>query len=347
MDNVTPTGHAAEFGFSLVTGRAISQILLGEIDGCIEAVREAYLAHAQGKSVNPPSVFLRFPDKPSARIIALPTHLGEPWQVSGIKWIASYPDNVRRHIPRASAVLIINSSETGYPVACLEGSIISAVRTAASAVLAASHLSPRGRKAETLGIIGTGFIARYVYRFLLGSNWEIGRVLLHDIDQAQAERFARLVREPGRHDSIEVVHSLAATMQASDLLLFTTVAAAPHVFDPTLLSHAPLVLHLSLRDLAPELILSASNIVDDAEHVMSAGTSLHLTERLTGHRQFLTGSLSEVMTGECVVDPGRPIIFSPFGLGVLDLAIGKFAYDRAVAAGTHLPVDEFFHDLER
>jgi 2,3-diaminopropionate biosynthesis protein SbnB len=347
MDDATRTGHAAEFGFSLLTGRAISQILLGEIDSCIEAVRDAYSAHAQGKSVNPPSIFLRFPDKPNARIIALPTHLGEPWQVSGIKWIASYPDNVRRHIPRASAVLILNSSETGYPVACLEASVISAVRTAASAVLAASHLSARGRRAETLGIIGTGFIARYVYRFLMGSGWQIGRVLLHDIDPAQAERFAQRDCEPDRHDSIEVVHSLAATMQRSDLLLFTTVAGAPHVFDPTLLAHAPLVLHLSLRDLAPELILAASNVVDDVDHVMSAGTSLHLTESLTGHRQFLTGSLSEVMTGKCVVDPGRPVIFSPFGLGVLDLAVGKFAYDRAVAAGTHLPVDEFFYDLER
>ena len=110
-----------------------------------------------GASVNPQSVFLRFPDRPNARIIGLPSHLSAPWEVSGIKWIASYPDNIRAGLPRASAVLIINSHEHGYPLACLEASIISAARTAASAVLAARYLSanpyhvvPRHRRTGSL-----------------------------------------------------------------------------------------------------------------------------------------------------------------------------------------------------
>jgi ornithine cyclodeaminase len=290
---------------------------------------------------------LRFSDKPTARIIGLPAHLDDPWRVSGIKWIASYPENPSRGIPRASAVLILNDHDSGYPFACLEASIVSAARTAASAVLAARHLGAEGCKAGTLGIIGTGLIARYVYRILVGTGWKIDNVRLYDLDPATEHRFADRVCDRARHLSVTIATDIAGAMQASDLILFTTVAGTPHLHDEALLRHNPLVLHLSLRDLAPELLLGACNIVDDVDHVMHADTSPHLAEKLAGSRDFVTGTLADVVRGRCGADRGRPTIFSPFGLGVLDIAVGKWIFDRAVAAGEHVPIDRFFHDLER
>src|SRR5574341_2018346 len=122
-----------DFDLSIVNGKTVFDIVCAQRDECIQVVREAYLAHADGQSVNPDSYFLRFPDKPDCRIIALPAYLGDTVDVAGLKWIASYPGNVQRGFPRASAVLILNSYETGYPIAILESSIISAARTAASA----------------------------------------------------------------------------------------------------------------------------------------------------------------------------------------------------------------------
>src|SRR4029077_11460181 len=147
--------------FTVITGREVYKAIFGDIEGCIEVVRAAYLAHREGRTENPNSQFLRFKDRPNARIISLPAHLGQPWSVSGIKWIASYPDNVARRLPRASAVLVLNECETGYPFACIEASIISASRTAASAVLAALYMNGLKRDAASLGIIGTGLIAWY------------------------------------------------------------------------------------------------------------------------------------------------------------------------------------------
>jgi len=330
--------------FSIVSGADIARIVSSQTTRCIEVIRDAYLAFTDGNAVMPPSAFLRFPDKPSARIIALPAHIGAPLMTSGIKWIASYPENVHRGLPRASGVLILNSHETGFPFACLEGSIISAARTAASAVLAAEQLRP-SRSIETLAIVGTGLIARSVYRFMLESGWAIGRVLLHDLDRQRAHQFADKYVNPQRHLAVETSDTCDAAVGESDVVLFTTVAAEPHVTNPSLLRHNPLVLHLSLRDLAPDLILGANNIVDDVDHVLAAATSLHLTEQLVGHRKFINGTLSQVIRQQCKIDPGRPTIFSPFGMGVLDVALGKFVYDHAVAEGCHRQVPEFFSDV--
>src|SRR5467141_5331098 len=149
------------FELSIINGKSVFDIVRAHRAECIRIVREAYLAHADGKSVNPDSHFLQFPDKPDCRIIALPAFLGDGFGVAGLKWIASYPGNVQRGFPRASAVLVLNDYETGYPFAILESSIISAARTAASAALAANWLSGRSRRAHSLGIVGTGYIARY------------------------------------------------------------------------------------------------------------------------------------------------------------------------------------------
>jgi len=107
------------------------------------------------------------------------------------------------------------------------------------------------------------------------------------------------------------------------------------------------VLHISLRDLAPEILLRSQNVVDDVEHVMKANTSPHLAEQEKGDRSFVTGTLAQIMTGRRSVDRSRPIIFSPFGLGILDVAVGKWVYEQAVAAGEDLRLSDFFYETVR
>ena len=125
------------------------------------------------------------------------------------------------------------------------------------------------------------------------------------------------------------------------------MASVPHISDPALFEHNPLVLHVSLRDLAPEILLQSQNVVDDVEHVMKANTSPHLAEQQTGNRNFVTGTLAEIMSGQRCVDRSRPIIFSPFGMGILDVAVGKWVYDQAVAAHRDLRLSDFFYEVVR
>jgi ornithine cyclodeaminase len=119
--------------FAVISGAQVQNALQGREKQILELVEATYRLHSAGDSVNPPSYFLRFPDRPSSRIIALPASIGGQVRVDGLKWISSFPENVVAGLPRASAVLILNDHDTGYPFACLEGSIISATRTAALA----------------------------------------------------------------------------------------------------------------------------------------------------------------------------------------------------------------------
>jgi len=334
--------------FSIISGNTAKGLILEDIDGCMNVVHQAYLAHDAGRTANPPSAALRFVERPNARILALPAHLAEPWNVAGMKWIASYPDNIAVGLPRAAAVLILNDDRNGRPFACLESSVISAARTAASATLAAECLAGAGRKRlPALGIVGTGFIASYLVRFLMATGWEIDTLYAFDIDAQISTQFSRWVGGCYKNVSIVNSTSIAALMDRCELIVFSTAALRPHVHDPSVLAHRPAVLHISLRDLAPQLLLNSHNIVDDPAHVLSGGTSLHLAQTLTGRQDFLTCTLADLLNEKVILDTSKPRVFSPFGLGILDVALGKWIFDRAVARGVHQPLVDFFCDERR
>lgn len=264
-----------------------------------------------------------------------------------MKWISSFPANVARGFPRASAVLVLNDHDTGYPLACMESSIISAARTAASAASAADRLSRGRARPARLGFVGAGLIARYIHTYLEATGWSFDAVGVHDVSAESAAGFRTYLEQSGAAGRVTVHRGAEELVRTSDLVVFATVADRPHVDEPSWFDHNPVVLHVSLRDLAPRVLLSATNVVDDIDHCLRASTSPHLTERLTGGRAFLAGTLDDVMAGRVTVPADRPVVFSPFGLGVLDLAVGKFVYDAVARSGTLRVVDDFFHELRR
>ena len=333
--------------FAVIPGAQVQQALQGFEDEIVGLVESAYRLHCSGDSVNPPSYFLQFPDRVSARIIALPASIGGNIRVDGLKWISSFPENVPAGLPRASAVLILNDHDTGYPFACLESSIISATRTAALAAVATDWLT-RGRQSPArVGFFGVGLIARYVHTFLTCTGWSFDEIGVYDLSRDSADGFRGYLERSGTVGQITLHRGAEQLIRSSDLIVFATTAARPHVTDLTWFEHNPLVLHVSLRDLAPEILLASTNLVDDVEHCLKANTSPHLAELLTGNRDFLLGTLGDLMLRRVTIPEDRPVIFSPFGLGVLDLAVGKYVYDEIVRRGELHVIDGFFHELRR
>jgi N-[(2S)-2-amino-2-carboxyethyl]-L-glutamate dehydrogenase len=332
------------FEFSVLSGATIKGLLDAAPASSIPSVQSAYLAHHDGQTVNPDSYFLRFPHNDSNRIIALPASLGIDDGVTGIKWIASFPGNVKAGLPRASAVVVLNDQQTGYPYALLEGSLISAARTAASAVLGAYWMNGCKRAVRSISFVGAGIIARNIFDMFVADGWHFEDVALYDLDPASAEAFAGHVNgcDCGAATVTTLEHALA-----TDIVVFATTAGTPYVTAPHRFAAGRIVLNISLRDIGPELILEAENIFDDVDHCLKAGTSPHLAEQVSGNREFVSGTLAGLIRGEFALDRNKALIFSPFGMGVLDLALGKTLFEQARSQQQLTMIPDFFAETTR
>jgi 2,3-diaminopropionate biosynthesis protein SbnB len=326
----------------ILRGSEISSLLENREEEIIEKVKSAYVAHGQGQTSLPRSNFLRFPGESKNRIIALPAYLGDGFQMAGIKWIASFPGNVDQGLDRASAVMILNSCETGRPQAILEGSIISAKRTAASAALAARTIR-QGRETTTAGIIGCGVINFQIVQFLRRACPQIEEVIVFDLSDSRMQYFKDNCERKFDGLTVKLAADMTEVFSACQLVSFATTAVTPHVVNLSACAPGTTILHISLRDLDPELILANDNVVDDSDHVCQAQTSVHLAEQITGGRDFIRCTLADIVTGDApaTVNPESITIFSPFGMGVLDLALAKFAYERSTQNGLGTVVQSF------
>jgi len=311
----------------------VEAALKGREKCVLDAVQKAYETHSRGASSLPHSSFLRFPDSDTDRIICLPAYLGGDYQLAGVKWIASMPDNVASGMERASAVMILNNRVTGRPEAVIEGSIISKQRTAASAALASRVLAPG--EPEAIGFVGCGPINTAVAQFLTIVWPNVSRLLAFDLDPARAEAFgvALLALRPGA--DFRVAASLEEVLSECPMVTFGTTTITPYVDDLDACPAGAIILHVSLRDLNAGAIISNHNIVDDLDHVNRAATSIHLASDQEGNTDFVHSSLGDILLGNANLPErdNRKVIFSPFGLGVLDLAVADLVQNIVAEDG--------------
>ncbi len=132
-------------------------------------------------------------------------------------------------------------------------------------------------------------------------------------------------------------------LRSCPLVSFATTAIRPHVEDN--LSACPpgaVILHVSLRDLSPQAILGCDNVVDDIDHVARAQTSIHLSNssaRAASSAVLLRRSWRARPPPRA--DETKVTVFSPFGLGILDVAVGKLVLDRARSEGRGTEIRSF------
>jgi len=323
----------------ILRGDEIEKLLEGHERDIMERVRKAYEYHSLGMDVLPHSSFLHFPDDSRNRIIALPAYLGGDFGIAGIKWVSSFPGNLSRGLQRASGIVILNSMQTGRPEVLLEASVINAKRTAASAALAAQCLST---STDRVSVIGCGIIGFEIIRFLRVLYQGLNRLTIYDLDSARAKHFQRRCLESLGFEHVEIVSELTSVLHASPLISFATTAPEPYIHSLSTLSPGTTVLHVSLRDLSPEVILNSENIVDDIDHVCRARTSLDLAQQMTGNRDFIRGTLADVFLANITLDnSGKLRIFSPFGLGVLDLAVGTLVRELGITQQKGIILESF------
>ena len=130
-----------------------------EIGPTIETVAEALRLHARGETILPHKPTIRWSEdldseEREGRIMAMPAYVGGSFDVAGLKWIPSVPSNPSRGLPRGIGLIVLTARETGLPLAIMDGTVVSAMRTAAVTGIACRLLAPP--EARVAALLGAG-----------------------------------------------------------------------------------------------------------------------------------------------------------------------------------------------
>ena len=292
----------------------------------VEVIRRAVDCLSDGDFAQPVKPYLRYRN-PENRIIAMPAFLGGTFNIAGIKWIASFPDNIHEGIPRAHSVVVLNHADSGRPVAIINTALLSVIRTASVTGLMIRAFDAARRLHEVkIGISGFGPIGQYhlaMCAALFGER--IAKVSIFDLRPPVPP--ANVL--PGR---IEIAKSWQEAYDEADLFMTCTVSSAPYI------DRAPkpgsLQLNVSLRDYTTKIFdaLKDAIIVDDWEEVCREATDIEAFHKEKGLRKEHVKSITEVVRGGAMkaYSPTQAVMFNPMGMGVFDVAMAAYLRDKAL-----------------
>lgn len=269
-------------------------------------------------------------ENPLNRIIAMPAYLGGNIGACGLKWIASFPENLQKGIQRAHSNTILNHPETGKPLAFFNTAYISGVRTAAvTGMVMEKLLHGRPKRPLKVGIAGFGPIGQLHLEMtlaLLGDQVEEVRIFdLRDID----EEALPLATCP-----IKVVPRWQDAYIDADIFMTCTVAKNRWINLPP--KPGSLQLNVSLRDYQAEIAQRADiTLVDDWDEVCRAGTDIEVLHDTFGLKREDTVSLLDLFhpTTPASLDPNATVMFHPMGLAIFDIILAQAYYRDCIAMG--------------
>ncbi len=282
----------------------------------VEAVREAFTAHARGEWTMPPKVYVT--NYPAGDFRAMPA-LGGGHAL--LKWVTSFPGNPERGLPTVTGLVLVSDAETGELRAVLDAAAVTALRTGAAAVLAAETLGRGG--AASAAVVGAGVNGRAAARTFLAR----GRaVALWDVDGTRCRRVAE---ELGADVAASRGEALAA-----DLLVTVTPGHEVLLGDGSLRPGQ----HVSLMgadgpgkaEAADGELARARLFADDWEQASHGGELAHAVEAGLVRREDVT-ALGDVLAGSAAGRSSDDEItaFDSTGLAIQDLAIALTALERA------------------
>lgn len=270
----------------------------------------------------------------NGRFNALFASLGVPARVAGMKWIASFPDNRSLGLPRASALLVLNSAQNGLPLAVMDGTLVSAVRTGAVTAIAAQFLAPRG--ARKVGVIGAGVQARTQVLGLVTALPGLEEIAIANRSQEGAEVLAAECYERWGIRA-RAVSSPAGALAEADIALTVTTAHEP-VMRARDIKPGALSIQLAGNECEFDVLRQCDKIVTDNWDVIKhRGIMTPALMHAQGLLQdeHIYGSVGELVLGR---KPGREhdherIHLAHMGMGVCDVALAWCIYQAACCSG--------------
>jgi alanine dehydrogenase len=286
----------------------------------ISVVENAFKEWAQGKGTMPAKAYLVV-ERGDFR--AMPAALPG---AAGMKWVNVHPENSSQGLPSIMAVLIYNDVETGYPLAIMDATEITAYRTAASAAIASKYLARKD--SNSLGIIGAGHQA---YTQILGHAelFDLELIKVFDFSQAAIDKLIKaLPNYPIREYSLEET-------VASDIVCTLTPSRIPYLKQEWIVSGT----HINAigadaegkEELEPSILKEAILVVDDRRQAIHAGEiNVPISKGLFSDDKIYA-NLGEIIVGS---KPGRIddeaiTVFDSTGVAIEDIAVAKLIFEKA------------------
>ena len=293
----------------------------------VEIIRKTVKCIKENDFSQPVKPYLRFRNLDN-RIIAMPAFVGKEFNIAGIKWIASFPKNIKKNIPRAHSVIVLNNADTGEVVAVINTTLLSMIRTASvSGLMIKQYNKVRPLKKFNLGIIGWGPIGQYHFDMatkILGS--EISKIYLYDLREINKNSINSSFK-----DRVIITKSWEDVYQDADVFITCTVSKAPYINKKP--KEGSLILNVSLRDFKTEIYehVKKGIIVDDWNEVCREKTDIEMFCKEKGLRKENTQSIVDVVCDNSLqkISSLDTVMFNPMGMAVFDIATGAYYLKKA------------------
>jgi N-[(2S)-2-amino-2-carboxyethyl]-L-glutamate dehydrogenase len=280
--------------------------------------------------------YLRFKDLRN-RIIAMPAYVGGDTEIAGIKWIASFPENIKKNKPRAHSVIVLNDADNGEPVSVINSPLVSAVRTAGvTGSVIRKYLESRsnGEKMNA-GVIGFGPIGQLHLRMLKEAFGDvISQFYLFDIKEIDPEKSASFGKDVIIARSWEEVYD--------NCQIFITCTVSSHRYINREPRKGSLYLNISLRDFEAGFLKEVDLIiVDNWDEICRENTDIECAHNSFGLSKENVVTIADLEKGNSIFNKlsEKSVMFNPMGMAVFDMAIAKYYYDLAAEEGIGVSLD--------
>ena len=294
-----------------------------ELETVIEAVEAAFGADARGDAQMPAKSYIDLPQY-DGDFRSMPAHVdtGE-WEAAGVKWVNSHAENPRRHgLPTVMGTMVYSDPETAVPLALLDGTTLTRLRTGAAAAVATRHLAPTD--ASSLGLVGAG-VQSHTQLEAIAQVRDIRTVVVTDVDEAAVETFQ------ARFDPAFDVRAGSVEQAAGcDVVSTTTPVREPVVERVGESTHVK-------QELRGEILRDGTLVVDGREQCIHSGEmNVPYSEGLLTEDD-IHADLGDVVTDRLSdpPDPDDVTVFDSTGLAIQDIAAAHAVYERAGPAVTH------------
>lgn len=312
----------------LLTQRDVAALI--DVRAAIRVVREAFKAMARGEATMPSKVYLTLPHGSDFR--AMPAFLRHP-AACGVKWVNVHPHNPAHGLPTVMAMILLNDPATGVPLAVMDGLLITKLRTAASAAVAADVLARRDSR--TVGLVGCGAQAD-AQLLALAAVRRISSVKAWGFHRGEAARFAQRMRRHMPRVTFEPVATIERCVRDVDILVTLTPShrplvkrawVAPGTHINAIGADAP-----GKQELDPNILQAATVVVDEIEQALHGGEINVPVSRRQFHRRDVHATLGRILIGRSRSRRARQeiTVFDSTGLAIHDVALGAEVMRRAI-----------------